>query len=240
MFRGFLQAMNLTWEVRQDDIFPLGDGGHSYWSGYFTSRPALKRQVPIQTPALFEPYLWSNNDHLTKTGSGQTSQTKLSQKAKTFSFCRCGWRPICSMPLGSWRSSGQKTDFLSHLYTKTSILPRQARDKHRENSKKKDRHSSVASTRLRSRSRQVGVHAKKSLSLLLSFFSPSQPSCLLVKNVTLYFCQDRLGTKMREDSERESDRPPFCFAHAQSARLRLWACHGPTRSKAPSVSNLLE
>jgi hypothetical protein len=30
----------------------------------------------------------------------------------------------------------RKTAFLSHLYIKTIILPRQARDKHRENSKK--------------------------------------------------------------------------------------------------------
>jgi alpha-mannosidase len=33
------------WEVRADDIFPLGDNPHAYWSGYFTSRPGLKRQV---------------------------------------------------------------------------------------------------------------------------------------------------------------------------------------------------
>jgi hypothetical protein len=32
--------------------------------------------------------------------------------------------------------SGQKTVFFSHLYIKMMILPRQARDKHRENSKK--------------------------------------------------------------------------------------------------------
>ena len=44
--------MNLTWEVRHDDIFPLGDGGHSYWSGYFTSRPALKRQVRMASNLL--------------------------------------------------------------------------------------------------------------------------------------------------------------------------------------------
>ena len=31
---------------------------------------------------------------------------------------------------------GEKTVFLSHLYIKTIVLPRQARDKHRENSKK--------------------------------------------------------------------------------------------------------
>jgi len=37
---------NVTWEVRrQDDVFPLGDDLHAYWTGYFTSRPALKRQV---------------------------------------------------------------------------------------------------------------------------------------------------------------------------------------------------
>ena len=30
--------------VRSDDIFPLGDNGHAYWAGYFTSRPSLKRQ----------------------------------------------------------------------------------------------------------------------------------------------------------------------------------------------------
>jgi hypothetical protein len=32
---------------------------------------------------------------------------------------------------------GKKTGFLSHLYIKVIFLPRQARDKHRENSKKK-------------------------------------------------------------------------------------------------------
>jgi alpha-mannosidase len=39
----------VTWEVRQDDIFPLADNAHHYWSGYFTSRPALKRQVRFAT-----------------------------------------------------------------------------------------------------------------------------------------------------------------------------------------------
>jgi alpha-mannosidase len=39
----------VQWEVRQDDIFPLADNAHHYWTGYFTSRPALKRQVRFAT-----------------------------------------------------------------------------------------------------------------------------------------------------------------------------------------------
>jgi alpha-mannosidase len=35
----------ISWEVRSDDIFPLANEAHAYWSGYFTSRPSLKRQV---------------------------------------------------------------------------------------------------------------------------------------------------------------------------------------------------
>ena len=42
-------ANDLKWEVRSDDVFPLGDQPHAYWSGYFTSRPALKRQVRYAT-----------------------------------------------------------------------------------------------------------------------------------------------------------------------------------------------
>jgi alpha-mannosidase len=39
----------ITWEKRYDDVFPLANGAHMYWSGYFTSRPALKRQVRFAT-----------------------------------------------------------------------------------------------------------------------------------------------------------------------------------------------
>ena len=38
--------------MRTDDIWPLGDHPHAYWSGYFTSRPALKRQVRFATNLL--------------------------------------------------------------------------------------------------------------------------------------------------------------------------------------------
>jgi hypothetical protein len=37
---------------------------------------------------------------------------------------------------GPWVGAGKKTVFSSHLYIKMIILPRQALDKHRKNSKK--------------------------------------------------------------------------------------------------------
>jgi hypothetical protein len=42
----------------------------------------------------------------------------------------------------SYREQVSKNVFLSHLYIKTNILPRQARDTHRENSQKEWRFSS--------------------------------------------------------------------------------------------------
>jgi alpha-mannosidase len=37
------RAENITWSVKTDDFFPYGSDQHAYWSGYFTSRPALKK-----------------------------------------------------------------------------------------------------------------------------------------------------------------------------------------------------
>ena len=34
-----------TWTVKKDDFFPYASDPHSYWTGYFTSRPALKGMV---------------------------------------------------------------------------------------------------------------------------------------------------------------------------------------------------
>ena len=33
---------NKTWTLKTDDFFPYADGPYHYWTGYFTSRPALK------------------------------------------------------------------------------------------------------------------------------------------------------------------------------------------------------
>ncbi|KAJ7526059.1 hypothetical protein O6H91_17G079900 [Diphasiastrum complanatum] len=38
-------AQNVSWPLKIDDFFPYADCPHCYWTGYFTSRPALKRYV---------------------------------------------------------------------------------------------------------------------------------------------------------------------------------------------------
>lgn len=40
-----LHAQNLTWPVKYDDMFPYSDNPQDYWTGYFTSRQAAKKQV---------------------------------------------------------------------------------------------------------------------------------------------------------------------------------------------------
>mmetsp|Transcript_3463 Transcript_3463/g.5887 ORF Transcript_3463/g.5887 Transcript_3463/m.5887 type:complete len:270 (+) Transcript_3463:445-1254(+) len=40
-----LNAQNLTWPVRYDDMFPYADNPMDYWTGYFTSRQKAKQEV---------------------------------------------------------------------------------------------------------------------------------------------------------------------------------------------------
>ncbi|XP_048256757.1 lysosomal alpha-mannosidase-like isoform X2 [Haliotis rufescens] len=37
-----LNQADKTWTTKEDDFFPYGDGPHAYWTGYFSSRAALK------------------------------------------------------------------------------------------------------------------------------------------------------------------------------------------------------
>jgi lysosomal alpha-mannosidase len=37
-----VHSHQLTWDVKTDDYFPYADFEHAYWTGYFTSRPAIK------------------------------------------------------------------------------------------------------------------------------------------------------------------------------------------------------
>ncbi|CAO1353625.1 unnamed protein product [Diamesa tonsa] len=38
-----LHEANLTWTTKTDDFFPYASDPHAFWTGYFTSRPTLKR-----------------------------------------------------------------------------------------------------------------------------------------------------------------------------------------------------
>ncbi|KAL9679438.1 hypothetical protein QQ045_017300 [Rhodiola kirilowii] len=38
-------AENISWPLKTDDYFPYADNLNAYWTGYFTSRPALKRYI---------------------------------------------------------------------------------------------------------------------------------------------------------------------------------------------------
>lgn len=40
-------AEGLTWEARFDDVMPLADNFHHYWTGYFTSRQGLKKYLRV-------------------------------------------------------------------------------------------------------------------------------------------------------------------------------------------------
>ncbi|XP_045601316.2 lysosomal alpha-mannosidase isoform X1 [Procambarus clarkii] len=40
-----LHDANITWPTKTDDFFPYASGNHSYWTGYFTSRPAFKGYI---------------------------------------------------------------------------------------------------------------------------------------------------------------------------------------------------
>uniref|UniRef100_A0A4W6E828 Alpha-mannosidase n=1 Tax=Lates calcarifer TaxID=8187 RepID=A0A4W6E828_LATCA len=47
-----LHRANLTWSLKTDDFFPYADDAHDFWTGYFTSRPALKRYERISNSNL--------------------------------------------------------------------------------------------------------------------------------------------------------------------------------------------
>ncbi|KAM9769135.1 lysosomal alpha-mannosidase [Menidia menidia] len=47
-----LHRANLTWPMKTDDFFPYADDAHDFWTGYFTSRPALKRYERISNSNL--------------------------------------------------------------------------------------------------------------------------------------------------------------------------------------------
>ena len=51
-FAKAVNEMNLTFTLKTDDIFPYADRPYAYWTGYFTSRPALKGYVRSRNAVL--------------------------------------------------------------------------------------------------------------------------------------------------------------------------------------------
>jgi lysosomal alpha-mannosidase len=46
----YLKALHdakITWPTKSDDFFPYASDPHAYWTGYFTSRPTLKRMERV-------------------------------------------------------------------------------------------------------------------------------------------------------------------------------------------------
>ena len=79
---------------------------------------------------------------------GQHSDGRISPMSIGSSLVAAGsqaWKRVIPKPGPSGSYMVRETDFLSHFYFKTIFLPRQARDKHRENSKK-ERFSQVGDT----------------------------------------------------------------------------------------------
>ena len=50
---GVETAPEQRWPWQEDDFFPYADGPHQFWTGYFTSRPTLKRYIR-DTSAFFQ------------------------------------------------------------------------------------------------------------------------------------------------------------------------------------------
>ncbi|XP_041033071.1 lysosomal alpha-mannosidase isoform X1 [Carcharodon carcharias] len=75
-----LNKANLTWSVKSDDFFPYADGPHQFWTGYFTSRPALKRYERLSNNFLQVcnqlEVLGASGSHIGPYGVGDSSVLK--------------------------------------------------------------------------------------------------------------------------------------------------------------------
>uniref|UniRef100_A0A8C0WYT4 Lysosomal alpha-mannosidase n=1 Tax=Castor canadensis TaxID=51338 RepID=A0A8C0WYT4_CASCN len=144
----YLQELNkakLTWSLKEDDFFPYADGPNMFWTGYFSSRPALKRyerlsynflQVCNQLEALAGPaanegpYGLGDSAPLNEAMAVLQHHDAVSGTAKqhvTYDYARqlaAGWRP-CEVLLSNAlsRLSGYKAAFSFCLKLNISICP---------------------------------------------------------------------------------------------------------------------
>jgi hypothetical protein len=90
------------------------------------------RKTPCFAPFCIPQY--TKTDQFTKTGSGQTQETTHKKKARR--FCT-GLQVVEEVCRSIEEGEGAKMPFCRHFILTMIILPRQARDKHMENSKKR-------------------------------------------------------------------------------------------------------
>nr|XP_058918757.1 lysosomal alpha-mannosidase isoform X1 [Kogia breviceps] len=140
-----LNKANLTWSLKEDDFFPYADGPHMFWTGYFSSRPALKRyerlsynflQVCNQLEALagpaanVGPYGFGDSAPLNEAMavlqhhdavSGTSRQHVANDYARQLAE---GWGP-CEVLLSNAlaRLSGSKEDFMFCRKLNVSVCP---------------------------------------------------------------------------------------------------------------------
>ncbi|KAG1658234.1 Lysosomal alpha-mannosidase [Nymphon striatum] len=57
-----LHKANLTWSIKKQDFLPYASDQHSYWSGYFSSRPTFKRFIRYSNNFLQVRYIFSLGD----------------------------------------------------------------------------------------------------------------------------------------------------------------------------------
>eukprot|EP01046_Picozoa_sp_COSAG06_P061593 COSAG06_NODE_13572_length_1244_cov_1.045415_1_plen_148_part_00 len=96
-------------------------------------RPSPDGDLGADNASLVAPFYTKKHDQLAKTGSGQTSKKLQKRDACVSRRPRGSGVGRTHFTLRCWTLtrivSGQTRHFLHHLYIKTIILPRQARDK---------------------------------------------------------------------------------------------------------------
>lgn len=68
--RAKTQEVNVSWPLKTDDFFPYADAAHQFWTGYFTSRPALKRYIRETSAVLQVVRQVAVAHHMTAQGGG--------------------------------------------------------------------------------------------------------------------------------------------------------------------------
>ena len=84
-----IHETNRTWSLKTDDFMPYASDPHAYWSGYFTSRPALKGMIRSGVWYFTLPVI------IFSTGTA-TACSRPASRSTLFTAARSGtrgWRP---------------------------------------------------------------------------------------------------------------------------------------------------